>query len=150
MPTCSPTTTSWSAWPTPSATTSAGQWLADGYASATGVVLVDEFQDTDPLQWKVVRQAFGDGRTRLVLIGDPKQAVYSFRGADVYAYLDAARAAEPERRFTLEENWRSDAGLLEAYDALFEPAPSRPSRDRVPQGVCHPGPPASRASRMPR
>ena len=55
------------------------------------VVLVDEFQDTDPLQWDVVRQAFGDGQTRLVLIGDPKQAVYSFRGADVYAYLGAAR-----------------------------------------------------------
>ena len=85
------------------------------------VVLVDEFQDTDPLQWKVVRQAFGDGHTRLVLIGDPKQAVYSFRGADVYAYLDAARAADPQRRFTLEENWRSDAGLLEAYDALLSP-----------------------------
>ena len=66
------------------------------------VVLVDEFQDTDPLQWKVVRQAFGDGHTRLVLIGDPKQAVYSFRGADVYAYLEAARAADPQRRFTLD------------------------------------------------
>ena len=68
-----------------------------------------------------MRQAFGDGHTRLVLIGDPKQAVYSFRGADVYAYLDAARAAEPERRFTLGQNWRSDAGLLQAYDALLSP-----------------------------
>jgi exodeoxyribonuclease V beta subunit len=85
------------------------------------VVLVDEFQDTDPLQWDIVRQAFGDGHTRLVLIGDPKQAVYSFRGADVYAYLDAARAAEPEQRFTLGQNWRSDAGLLQAYDALLSP-----------------------------
>jgi exodeoxyribonuclease V beta subunit len=84
-------------------------------------VLVDEFQDTDPLQWQVVRDAFADGHTRLVLIGDPKQAVYSFRGADVYAYLDAARTAEPHRRFTLEENWRSDADLLEAYDALLSP-----------------------------
>ena len=85
------------------------------------VVLVDEFQDTDPLQWDVVRQAFGDGQTRLVLIGDPKQAVYSFRGADVYAYLGAARTADPDRRFTLGQNWRSDAGLLEAYDALMSP-----------------------------
>ena len=85
------------------------------------VVLVDEFQDTDPLQWDVVRQAFGDGQTRLVLIGDPKQAVYSFRGADVYAYLGAARTADPHRRFTLGQNWRSDAGLLEAYDALMSP-----------------------------
>jgi exodeoxyribonuclease V beta subunit len=85
------------------------------------VVLVDEFQDTDPLQWEIVRQAFADGSTRLVLIGDPKQAVYSFRGADVYAYLDAARATDPRRRFTLEQNWRSDAGLLESYDALLTP-----------------------------
>jgi exodeoxyribonuclease V beta subunit len=85
------------------------------------VVLVDEFQDTDPLQWRIVRHAFADGDTRLVLIGDPKQAVYSFRGADVYAYLEAARAAQPDRRFTLEQNWRSDAGLLEAYDALLSP-----------------------------
>ena len=85
------------------------------------VVLVDEFQDTDPLQWDVVRQAFGDGHTRLVLIGDPKQAVYSFRGADVYAYLSAARAAEPHRRFTLGLNWRSDEGLLASYDALMSP-----------------------------
>jgi exodeoxyribonuclease V beta subunit len=85
------------------------------------VVLVDEFQDTDSVQWKVVQKAFSDGITRLVLIGDPKQAVYSFRGADVYAYLEAAREAEPEQRFTLEENWRSDAALLAAYDALFHP-----------------------------
>ena len=84
-------------------------------------VLVDEFQDTDPLQWDIVRQAFGDGQTRLVLIGDPKQAVYSFRGADVYAYLGAARTADPGRQFTLGQNWRSDAGLLEAYDALMSP-----------------------------
>jgi exodeoxyribonuclease V beta subunit len=85
------------------------------------VVLVDEFQDTDSVQWKVVQTAFADGVTRLVLIGDPKQAVYSFRGADVYAYLEAAREAQPEQRFTLEENWRSDAALLAAYDALFQP-----------------------------
>jgi exodeoxyribonuclease V beta subunit len=85
------------------------------------VVLVDEFQDTDSVQWKVVQRAFADGVTRLVLIGDPKQAVYSFRGADVYAYLEAAREAGPGQRFTLEENWRSDAALLAAYDALFHP-----------------------------
>ena len=84
------------------------------------VVLVDEFQDTDNLQWEVVRRAFADGTTRLVLIGDPKQAVYSFRGADVYAYLQAARSAGPSS--TLDQNWRSDAPLLAAYDALFYPA----------------------------
>jgi exodeoxyribonuclease V beta subunit len=85
------------------------------------VVLVDEFQDTDGAQWDIVRHAFTDGATRLVLIGDPKQAVYAFRGADVYAYLDAARAAAPDHRFTLDENWRSDADLLASYDALLGP-----------------------------
>ena len=81
------------------------------------VVLVDEFQDTDPVQWEILRRAFGDGGATLVLIGDPKQAIYAFRGADVYAYLEAAR--EADARATLEVNWRSDQGLIDAYDALF-------------------------------
>ena len=54
------------------------------------VVLVDEFQDTDPVQWTILREAFHGHRT-LVLIGDPKQAIYGFRGADVHAYLEAQR-----------------------------------------------------------
>ncbi|MGH2913876.1 MAG: UvrD-helicase domain-containing protein [Solirubrobacteraceae bacterium] len=81
------------------------------------VVLVDEFQDTDPAQWEIMRRAFGGGDGTLVLIADPKQAIYSFRGADVYAYLDAARAAGT--RATLEVNWRSDQPLIDAHDALF-------------------------------
>ena len=81
------------------------------------VVLVDEFQDTDPVQWQIMQTAFGDGEVTLVLIGDPKQAIYAFRGADVYAYLDAARTAGSEA--TLTTNWRSDQGLIDAYDALF-------------------------------
>jgi exodeoxyribonuclease V beta subunit len=91
------------------------------------VALVDEFQDTDPIQWEIMRRAFGDdpdappgaarGDAALVLIGDPKQAIYAFRGADVYAYLDAADTATT--RATLGVNWRSDQGLIDAYDALF-------------------------------
>ena len=81
------------------------------------VVLVDEFQDTDPVQWEIMRRAFGGGHTTLVLIGDPKQAIYAFRGADVYAYVEAARSAGAQA--TLRTNWRSDGGLLRAYDALF-------------------------------
>ena len=80
-------------------------------------MLVDEFQDTDPVQWDIMRRAFGRAAATLVLIGDPKQAIYAFRGADVYAYLDAARAADA--RATLRVNWRSDQGLIDAYDALF-------------------------------
>lgn len=102
------------------------------------VVLVDEFQDTDPIQWDVVHTAFGTGDTTLVLIGDPKQAIYAFRGADVYSYLAAARVAC--RRFTLGENWRSDAGLLAALDALLDPVqlgdPDIPFR-RVQAAPCH-------------
>jgi exodeoxyribonuclease V beta subunit len=81
------------------------------------VVLVDEFQDTDPVQWNIMRRAFGDGGGTLVLIGDPKQAIYAFRGADVYAYLDAAEQAAAQA--TLQVNWRSDQGLIDAYDAMF-------------------------------
>ena len=58
------------------------------------MVLVDEFQDTDPVQWRILREAFHGHRT-LVLIGDPKQAIYGFRGADVHAYL---RGREPPAR----------------------------------------------------
>jgi exodeoxyribonuclease V beta subunit len=81
------------------------------------VVLVDEFQDTDPVQWDIMRRAFGEGGGTLVLIADPKQAIYAFRGADVYAYLDAAHGAAG--RATLSVNWRSDQPLIDAYDALF-------------------------------
>ncbi|MDP1846506.1 MAG: UvrD-helicase domain-containing protein, partial [Solirubrobacteraceae bacterium] len=81
------------------------------------VVLVDEFQDTDPVQWDIMRNAFGGGGVALILIGDPKQAIYAFRGADVYAYLAAAATADV--RATLEINWRSDQGLINAYDVMF-------------------------------
>ena len=81
------------------------------------VVLVDEFQDTDPVQWEIMHRAFGDHDTTLVLIGDPKQAIYAFRGADVQAYLQAKDAVASE--WTLGENWRSDKPLLGAFDALF-------------------------------
>jgi exodeoxyribonuclease V beta subunit len=84
------------------------------------VVLVDEFQDTDRVQWDIMHRAFGSGGSTLVLIGDPKQAIYAFRGADVYTYLDAHRVVPSE--WTLDVNWRSDQGLLEAYDALFADA----------------------------
>ncbi len=86
------------------------------------VALIDEFQDTDPVQWDILSRVFAsdgsDGRA-LVLIGDPKQAIYSFRGADVYAYLKAARGREPQ---TLQTNWRSDQGLLDAYNVVFSGA----------------------------
>ncbi|MFE9576672.1 UvrD-helicase domain-containing protein [Nocardia sp. NPDC006044] len=79
------------------------------------VALVDEFQDTDPLQWDILRRAF-HGHTTLVLVGDPKQAIYAFRGAEVLSYLDAVAHADTRKELTT--NWRSDAGLLAALDHL--------------------------------
>ena len=88
--------------------------------SRYAVVLVDEFQDTDPIQWQILHRAFAAEGVTLVLIADPKQAIYAFRGADVYAYLTAAATAGT--RATLRENRRSDQALLDAYDALFADA----------------------------
>ena len=87
------------------------------------IALIDEFQDTDPVQWNILSAAFAGRRahqTALVLIGDPKQAIYAFRGADVYAYLVAADRAD--RRQTLATNWRSDAALLDALHVVFDGA----------------------------
>ncbi len=98
----------------------AGDVVAARLRERYRVVLVDEFQDTDPTQWSIMRRAFAHPDGTLVLIGDPKQAIYAFRGADVYAYLDAKRAAATHA--TLSENWRSDQGLIDAYDRLFASA----------------------------
>ncbi|WP_167580780.1 UvrD-helicase domain-containing protein [Kineococcus rubinsiae] len=83
------------------------------------VVLVDEFQDTDEVQWDVLRRAF-HGFVPLVLIGDPKQAIYRFRGADVRSYLDAAALAGT--RATLSTNHRSDPLVLAGVQALLRGA----------------------------
>ena len=80
------------------------------------VVMVDEFQDTDPVQWQILERAFA-GHTTLILIGDPKQAIYAFRGGDVVAYLSAKQSASTHQ--TLGRNWRSDAQLLRAHAAVF-------------------------------
>jgi exodeoxyribonuclease V beta subunit len=80
------------------------------------IVLVDEFQDTDPVQWEILERAFHGHRT-LVLIGDPKQAIYAFRGADVVTYLLAKETASAEA--TLGRNWRSDRPLVDGLHHLL-------------------------------
>jgi len=90
------------------------------------VALVDEFQDTDPLQWRIFRKLFLQGPSqRLILIGDPKQAIYGFRGADLYTYLAAkkelTRLAQKKRAvlYTLSVNYRSSRRLIAACNRLF-------------------------------
>lgn len=94
--------------------------------------LIDEFQDTDELQWKIFRQLYleapdtgdedpGTGN-RLCIIGDPKQAIYSFRGADVYTYLEARRQVKEQsgQLTNLIDNYRSTHDLVRAYNLIFE------------------------------
>ncbi|GAA4843013.1 exodeoxyribonuclease V subunit beta [Actinomycetospora corticicola] len=102
------------------------------------VVLVDEFQDTDPVQWDILRVAF-HGHCLLTVIGDPKQAIYAFRGADVVSYLAAADSADA--RATLAVNHRSDAGLLSALERVFAGAALGDDRIVVrPVGAAHADP----------
>ncbi len=85
------------------------------------VVLIDEFQDTDPVQWKIFDTVFGEVGSdgAVVIVGDPKQAIYAFRGANVHTYLDAARAPGTTRT-SLDRNWRSDPASLRATEALLD------------------------------
>jgi exodeoxyribonuclease V beta subunit len=120
------------------------------------IVLVDEFQDTDPVQWQVLDRAF-TGHATMVLIGDPKQAIYAFRGGDVVTYLEAARTAGT--RATLGTNWRSDADLVERLQVVLRDAALGHPEIRVREveahhpgtrlaGAPHPGP--FRLRRVPR
>jgi len=81
--------------------------------------LVDEFQDTDPVQYRIFRRIFAEGAGPLFLIGDPKQAIYSFRGADIFAYLEAREDVPEKNRFTMDRNWRSAPEMVAALNILF-------------------------------
>lgn len=84
------------------------------------IVLVDEFQDTDPQQWSILETAFRASST-MVLIGDPKQSIYGFRNADLATYLAAVGTAH--QVCTLPKNWRSDPGVVSAVQHLFDGVP---------------------------
>ncbi len=105
-----------------------GAALAQRLRAQYAIALVDEFQDTDPRQWTIFSNVFGEGPLAreaglvpaLLLIGDPKQAIYGFRGGDVQTYLAAARTAE--RAPPLTHNFRSRPGLLAAIEAMYAQA----------------------------
>ena len=117
-------------------------WLADALDGPRGkslvatlreryrVTLIDEFQDTDELQWKIFRRAFieGDGGNTVFVIGDPKQAIYGFRGADVHAYLEAREqlAKSGATVVSLRQNFRSTADMIEACNLLFDQRAAAP------------------------
>jgi exodeoxyribonuclease V beta subunit len=94
-----------------------GDELAKAIRGKYKAALIDEFQDTDPVQYAIFRSVFSRKGSILFFIGDPKQAIYSFRGADLFAYMKAA--GQVESRYTLTKNWRSEAGLIRAVNTIF-------------------------------
>lgn len=93
--------------------------VADAFRTRFKIAIIDEAQDTDQLQWEIFRAAFDASETerKLVTVGDPKQAIYRFRGADVEAYLSHR---DEDKVQTLTRNWRSDARLIKALNAVFD------------------------------
>lgn len=106
-----------------------GERLRTRIVAQYPVALLDEFQDTSPQQYQLFEQIYGpadnDPQSALLLIGDPKQSIYGFRGADIYSYL-AARQATQGRHYMLGTNHRSSAALVTAVNHLFACSEQRP------------------------
>lgn len=95
-----------------------GKGLAAAIRQRYPVAMIDEFQDTDPLQYRIFQAIYaGQADCALLLIGDPKQAIYAFRGADVFTYIGARKAVSSH--YSLDTNWRSSANMVNAVNALF-------------------------------
>lgn len=95
-----------------------GDHLAAALRARYPLALIDEFQDTDPVQYRIFQRLYaGAAGAALFVIGDPKQAIYAFRGADVFAYLNAQHGADAAH--TLPTNWRSAPLLVDAVNTLF-------------------------------
>jgi len=95
----------------------AGDALGQAIRRKFRCAIIDEFQDTDTIQYAIFHAIFGKAGADLFLIGDPKQTIFNFRGADVFAYLKAATSVE--KKYALGENWRSEPGLIKAVNTLF-------------------------------
>ncbi len=98
-----------------------GHFLKQILGERFAVALIDEFQDTDSCQWHIFSEIFGGNKHYLYLIGDPKQAIYKFRGADIHSYFQARKAAG--RLLTLEKNYRSHPSLVKEVNRLFDSRP---------------------------
>ncbi|NGP88014.1 exodeoxyribonuclease V subunit beta [Fodinibius halophilus] len=96
-----------------------GKTLAAKLREKYPIAMVDEFQDTDPNQYDIFRRIYKDTNETLFMIGDPKQSIYSFRGADVYSYIEAREDAPQENRFRLDRNFRSTPDLLRGLNAFW-------------------------------
>jgi exodeoxyribonuclease V beta subunit len=108
-----------------------GERLAETVRRRYRAALIDEFQDTDPIQYRIFRRVYGDGGSPVFFVGDPKQAIYGFRGADIFSYLEA-RGNERIVRRTLKTNQRSERDLITAVNTLFIRHPSPFLLDEIP------------------
>mgnify|MGYP001825983784 CR=1 FL=1 len=103
-----------------------GERLAERIRRRYPLAMIDEFQDTDPVQYRIFSSVYGECREcGLFMIGDPKQAIYSFRGADIFTYMQAKRNTDASGRYTLGINWRSHSRLVDGVNRLFA-RPLRP------------------------
>lgn len=98
---------------------SGGERLAEDLSRTYRAALIDEFQDTDPLQFEIFRKIFDRPECTLTFVGDPKQAIYAFRGGDIEAYFSATRLISADRKQTLPENFRSSVPLVDAVSNIF-------------------------------
>jgi len=96
-----------------------GDALAQKIAQLFPVAMIDEFQDTDPIQYGIFSKIYGQENTTLAMIGDPKQAIYGFRGADIFTYIGAKEAVQTEQQFTLGTNFRSSTDIVNSVNSLF-------------------------------
>ncbi len=95
-----------------------GETLASAIRQRFPVAMIDEFQDTDPQQYRIFRRIWRrQPETALLLIGDPKQAIYAFRGADIFTYIHAR--GDVAAHYTLDTNWRSSPGMVGSVNRLF-------------------------------
>ncbi|WP_434105131.1 exodeoxyribonuclease V subunit beta [Klebsiella quasipneumoniae] len=95
-----------------------GEALASAIRQRFPVAMIDEFQDTDPQQYRIFRRIWRQRpETALLLIGDPKQAIYAFRGADIFTYMKAR--GDVAAHYTLDTNWRSSPGMVGSVNRLF-------------------------------
>lgn len=99
-----------------------GEELLRSLRERFSLLLIDEFQDTDQRQWDIFSRIFsGSPRHQYILIGDPKQSIYRFRGADLNVYFKAVEMVPPEQRFQLDSNYRSTPSLVELFNGMFDP-----------------------------
>ncbi|CAB5530028.1 exodeoxyribonuclease V subunit beta [Providencia hangzhouensis] len=95
-----------------------GKFLAQAISRRFPVAMIDEFQDTDAQQYRIFQRIYREvNDSALLFIGDPKQAIYAFRGADIFTYIEAKN--EVSAHYTLETNYRSSQNMVEAINHLF-------------------------------